>query len=91
MTGLQKLIYIETYITIIKMNSCQLTHAIKQNHVMSHIFLVIFPRDIIPKHRDNSSIIANTDTSDEVGMHLVAMCKQNSTCGFFDCYETNFR
>ena len=38
---------IETCTTFIKMDTCQLTHTIQQDHIMSYIFLLVFPRDTV--------------------------------------------
>ena len=73
------------------MDTCQLTHAIQQDQIMSHIFLGVFPRDMIPKHTDTGSIIANTDTSSEAGAHWVAMYRQDNVCEFFDSYGRPFK
>ena len=77
------------------MDSCQLTNTVRQDEIMSEHFLGVFPRDMIPKHTGNGSLIANTDTSDKPGTHWVAMYKENHECEFFDSYgrapfENNF-
>ena len=68
------------------MDTCQLTHAIQQDQIMSQTFMGVFPSDMIPNPVNTGSIIANTDTSDEDGTHWVAMYRQDNICDFFDSY-----
>ena len=68
------------------MDTYQILNAVRQDDTMMYNFLGVFPRDMIPKHSDTGSIIANTDTSSEAGTHWVAMYRQNNLCEFFDSY-----
>ncbi len=49
-------------------------------------FLGVFPRDMVPSHRGDGCLIANTDTSSEKGTHWVAMYRDKSLGEYFDSY-----
>ena len=68
------------------MDTCQILHSVEQDDCIYENFLGVFPRDLIPKFRGDSSLIANTDTSNEEGTHWIAMFKENNLCEFFDSY-----
>jgi len=68
------------------MDTCQLTHAVSQDGTLSEIFLGVFPKDMIPRTRTHSCLIANTDKSNQKGTHWIAMYKDINICEFFDSY-----